>query len=70
VCQTFFQLFFREIKKKRGATDAHPLKADVNKTGEGGKESRHRFLLFSGVHTPLNLIRAQSKKKKKSQTGN
>ncbi len=47
------------------------LKADVNKTGEGGKESRHRFLLFSGVHTPLNLIRAQPKKKeKKSQTGN
>jgi hypothetical protein len=42
----------------------------VNKTGEGGNQDIVSFF-FSGVHTPLNLIRAQPKKKgKKSQTGN
>jgi hypothetical protein len=52
------------LGKKRGATDAHPLKADVNKTGEGGNQDIVSYL-FSGVHTPLNLIRAQPKKKEK-----
>ncbi len=67
-CARLFGYFFVKSKKKR-CDRCPPTQGRREQNGRRGNQDIVSYL-FSGVHTPLNLIRAQPKKEKKSQTGN